>query len=64
MDSPHIHFFTRDSLVRCFTGAGLSCMGCERFGISLDERVGGVPGTSHGGNARGIWLRAVFHKPN
>lgn len=64
-DSPHIHFFSRDSLREAFCGAGLRCLHVGEYGIRLAERAAGRRDAreQHGEQPQGIWLRAVFQQP-
>ena len=64
IDTPHIHFFTKDSLIRVFNNHGLECLGVEECGVSfLDSMtLKTIPDDKFGQSDKGFWLRALFKK--
>jgi hypothetical protein len=67
-DSPHIHFFTKKSLIKLFEKFGFSCLSIGEYGITYQEYINDVPITSDKYDLflkkNGIWLRSIFMKIN
>ncbi|MEO1655181.1 MAG: class I SAM-dependent methyltransferase, partial [Bacteroidota bacterium] len=64
LDTPHIQFFTQDSLKRGFEKAGFDCLSIGEYGITFIEYRKGVKVTQDkfGPRDKGFWLRAIFQK--
>ncbi len=63
-DTPHIHFFTRKSLVMALEHSGFECVKIGEYGITYLDRHNGVLVTSdrHGACEKGFWIRGLFKK--
>lgn len=63
-DTPHIHFFTRRSLVRVFGRYHFDCLGIAECGISYLDRSNGMCLTpdKYGVSDKGLWIRGLFRK--
>ncbi|MDY7091671.1 MAG: class I SAM-dependent methyltransferase [Acidobacteriota bacterium] len=63
-DTPHIHFFTRESLVKALEGFGFSCLKIGEYGITRLEKHSGVPVTRDrfGACKKGFWIRGLFKR--
>ena len=63
-DTPHIHFFTKNSLKRVFEESGFKCLDIKECGISYLERFNGEVLTpdKYGEREKGFHIRAIFKK--
>jgi SAM-dependent methyltransferase len=63
-DVPHIHFFTRKSLIESFKSHGFECCNIEECGITYADGYNGVNVTpdKYGVLNKGYWIRALFKK--
>lgn len=63
-DTPHIHFFTRTSLIKAFEKHAFECVNVGEFGITYLDRHNGVAVTDddYGPREKGGWIRALFRK--
>lgn len=62
--TPHLHFFTAESLRRAFVSRGFACCEFGEFGLTMQEwRAGRHPGEDdHQMRPGGMWLRALFRR--
>lgn len=63
-DTPHIHFFTRKSLIKAFNNNNFECLNIGEYGIKYIEKLSGVTVTPdrYGACENGFWIRALFKK--
>ncbi|MBX2966890.1 MAG: class I SAM-dependent methyltransferase [Cyclobacteriaceae bacterium] len=62
-DTPHIHFFTVQSLKAIFEEYHFSCHYIDIFGTRLGKTTQ-KPSYEQDSVTEGVWIRAIFHKPN
>lgn len=64
MDIPHIHFFTRRSLVKAFENHKFDCLKIGEYGITYLDRQNGISVTpdKYGACDKGFWIRGLFKK--
>jgi len=63
-DTPHIQFFSRDSLLKVFGKNGFKCLSIDEYGITFQEFNRGVKVLPErfGKCEKGFWIRSVFQK--
>lgn len=64
-DTPHVHFFTRRSLVRAFENHGFQTMKTGLFGQTFFDKFSGKQLSEsdyHTERSDGFWLRSLFKK--
>ncbi|PDW04022.1 class I SAM-dependent methyltransferase [Candidatus Viridilinea mediisalina] len=63
-DIPHIHFFTRRSLLQAMNSYDFECLSIEEYGITFAEAQQGIPLTAdrYGLCEQGYWIRGLFRK--
>jgi SAM-dependent methyltransferase len=62
VDLPHIHFFTRQSLVRAFEKRGFECLSIGEYGLTTLDKQQGVSELPDcfGAREKGFWIRGLF----
>jgi len=60
-DTPHIHFFTCDSLIRLSENYGFTCVFIEEYGITFEDLHKGLPAMQYQ-NKKGSYIRALLKK--
>lgn len=60
-DTPHIHFFTKESIKKLFNKYNFECIKIGEYGITFRDLLKGIP-TVQDANAKGCFLRALFRK--
>lgn len=63
-DIPHIHFFTKKSLVKSFASHGFECVNIGEYGITYVDGYNGSKLTpdKYGPCEKGYWIRALFRR--
>ncbi len=62
LDTPHVHFFTPESLRRLFQKHGFESLGVEECGITFLDRYYNAPQPpeTFGPRRKGYWIRGLF----
>ena len=60
-DTPHIHFFTRESIKKLFNKYNFECIKIGEYGITFRQLHNGVPDRQDA-REKGYYLRALFRK--
>jgi SAM-dependent methyltransferase len=63
-DTPHVQFFTRESLVSVLNGHSFECVKIGEYGITRADRRDGVCVTAdrYGACEKGFWIRGLFRR--
>lgn len=65
-DTPHLQFFTPESLQLAFEKEGFNCISNNTYGISYLDRKNKIPINEDNScqSKEGFWIRALFENRN